>query len=241
MVLIHGAGLGNFIWNDLRPKLNYPSLAVNFPNRGRAKKTNQFLVFDDYCDRVINQVKKWNMNRLIIVGHSIGGCVAMRVADHFKSHVIGFVGISAAIPQNGDSFISCLSLPQRIFMPLLLRLAGTQPPNRVIEDSLCNDLDSEETKIILEKYTTESRWLFTDPCKVEIPATTKLYIKLTNDESNAISMQERMAKNLNAHHVQELYSGHLPMISQPKQLAGILNSFCGEVSRAHFFDTSSAA
>ena len=241
IVLIHGAGLGSFTWNDLKPKLDYPSLAVNFPNRGKLNKTNKYLSFEDYSERVVNQVKKWNMDKLVIVGHSIGGCIGLKVAEHFKSNVIGFAGISATIPENGGSFVSCLPFLQKLFMPLMLRLAGTLPPPGVIEKKLCNDLTREETKMIVNKFTAESRCLFTDDTNAIIPATLKMYIQLTNDHANPLKLQDKMADNLKAHHVVKLQSGHLPMISRPAALADILNRFCAEAEQTGFTAASSAA
>jgi hypothetical protein len=40
-----------------------------------------------------------------------------------------------------------------------------------------------------------------------------------------------MAKNLNAHHIIKMDSGHLPMISNAKLLAGILTDFVNELYR----------
>lgn len=39
------------------------------------------------------------------------------------------------------------------------------------------------------------------------------------------SLQNKMAKNLNAEQIVTLNSGHLPMISHPKKLADHLNKF----------------
>ena len=48
IVLIHGAGLGSFIWDDLKPLIKNPVLTIEFPNRGVDNKTNVNLTFNDY-------------------------------------------------------------------------------------------------------------------------------------------------------------------------------------------------
>ena len=91
IVLIHGAGLGNFIWDDLKPLIKNPVLTIEFPNREVGDKANNNLTFDD---------------NFVIVTHSIGGCIGLSLNDYFAEKVVGFIGISSAIPTNGKSFIS---------------------------------------------------------------------------------------------------------------------------------------
>ena len=50
------------------------------------------------------------------------------------------------------------------------------------------------------------------------------YVKLLNDASVALKVQNRMIKRVRAQHVSMIDSGHLPMISQPARLAEILNA-----------------
>ena len=50
------------------------------------------------------------------------------------------------------------------------------------------------------------------------------------DKGLSVQLQDKMIKNLNAQKVVELDSGHLPMISQPKELSEILNNFINEIN-----------
>jgi pimeloyl-ACP methyl ester carboxylesterase len=141
IVLIHGAGLGSFIWDGLKPLIENPVLTIEFPNRGVGDKANINLTFDDYKKPAIEQIEKWGIDNFVIVTHSIGGCVGLSLIDYFPKKVVGFVGISSAIPTNGNSFISCLPFPQSLLMLLILNLLGTKPPQKVVEQTLCNDLN----------------------------------------------------------------------------------------------------
>jgi hypothetical protein len=64
---------------------------------------------------------------------SIGGCIGLSLADYFAKKVVSFVGISSAVPTNGNSFIFCLPFLQSLLMPLILNLLGTNPPQKVID------------------------------------------------------------------------------------------------------------
>jgi len=225
IIFIHGAGLGNYIWNDLKPNLRYSSLMIEFPNRNLDDQLNSNLHFEDYIAKAISDTENFEKEKLVIVTHSIGGLVGLRIAERFKDKVIGFVGIGSAIPKNGNSFISCLPFPQKLLLPLIMRLAGTKPPKSSIQNGLCNDLNSLQTEQVVEKFTAESKYLYTEKSKSIIPNTKKLYIELANDKEFSVSVQKKMAENLNCENIVSLKSGHLPMLSIPEKLSRILDEF----------------
>ena len=230
IVLIHGAGLGSFIWNDLKPLIKNSVLTIEFPNREVGYKANINLTFDDYKKSAIEQIEKWGIDNFVIVTHSIGGCLGLSLTDYFAKKVVGFVGISSAIPTSGNSFISCLPFPQSLLMPLILNLFGTKPPQKVIEQTLCNDLTSEQTSEIIKRFTPEAKLLYTTKINYKILDLKKLYIKLTNDKGFPVQLQDKIIKKLTTQKVVTLDGGHLPMISKPKELSDILNNFIKEIN-----------
>ncbi len=151
------------------------------------------------------------------------------MSEYFTNKIIGFVGICSIFPVNGKSFLSCFPFPQNILMPLILNIFGTKPPQKTIEQELCNDLTPDQTSEIVKRFTPEAKRLYTTKVHYKkIPPKT-LYIKLNNDKSLSLQLQEKMTKNLNIHNIETLGSGHLPMISKPKELADILNDFVKNV------------
>ncbi len=226
-VFIHGAGLGAFIWKELNPLLNYPVLNIEFPNRESGEKANKNLSFEDYLKSAVDQIEKWGKHKMVIVAHSIGGCLGLKLAN-ITDKIVGFVGISAAIPGSGESFVSCLPIPQNVLMPFLLQMFGTRPPNKTIEKELCNGLTPNQTREIINRFTPEAKSLYTTKVHYALPDTQKLYIKLTDDKSFPIHFQGKMIKNLKAQQVAEIHSGHLPMLSKPEELSAVLNNFINQ-------------
>lgn len=228
-LLIHGAGLGGFIWDEVKSYIRYPVLSIDFPNRNLDFRSNQKLRFDDYIDSIVRKVEKWDVQKFIIVAHSIGGCIGMRVAEFFRNRVMGFVAVGAAIPTKGNSFISCLPFPQRIILPVVLNVAGTRPLEKTIEKGLCNDLNDEQKGKVIRNFTPESKSLYLEKCKAGIPNTKRLYVVTCYDNEFSLSMQHKMAENLNAHRKVAVQSGHLPMMSKPAELCKILIRFYNEI------------
>lgn len=223
VVLIHGAGLGAFIWQDM--KLDWQVLRINFQNRGNGP-ANGGLHYQDYVDEVIQQIENWTVDQIVIVGHSIGGCIALNVAARYPERVIGFIGIAAAVPKKGGSFVSCFSGSKNWMLPLVMRLFGTKPPKSVIERSLCHDLEKEQSRKIVSRFTPESRLLYIEDCHASFPACPKMYIMTTEDRELRPDDQKKMAKNLKTKQIEKIETGHLPMVANPKMLSHLINGFC---------------
>jgi len=224
IVLIHGAGLGSWIWSDTEKYLQTENLAVNFPDRDRTAVINS-RSFDNYCEHLLMQISAWNKSRVILVAHSIGGVLSLKLAHQLGDRVAGFIGIGASIPKNGGSFISTLPLPKRLLLPVILRIAGTKPPASAIKGSLCNGLSADQAELIADKFVAESTQLYFSKCNAPVPDTQKLYIKCTHDLEFPQTLQDKMIVNLSTRQVTSLESGHLPMMSCPKKLAEILDLF----------------
>ena len=225
MIFLHGAGLNSSIWEGLKQNMDHPVLTVDFPNRTLKGNPNGKLKFDDYVDRTATEIKNWKKDNFIIVAHSIAACVGLKLVGQFKNELKGFVAIGSVIPKNGHSFVSSLPLPQKLLLPILLSLFGTKPPKNSIESELCNDLSPGTTSNMVNGFTPEAKALYTTRITFDLPDFERLYIKLTNDRSIPLDLQDKMAKNLNATQIETMDSGHLPMLGNPEGLGTILTGF----------------
>jgi len=225
IVFIHGAGLGSFIWREMVPHLNYACLFTDFPNREGPKDENRSLLFADYLDSLARQIEHHDFDEFVIVAHSIGGCLGLKLANRFADRMLGFIAIGSALPKRGRSFISCLPFPQNVLMPIILKLFGTKPPASSIELELCNDLSKQLTAEVVTRFTPESNSLFTTNVDYDRLPRPSMYLTLTNDRSLSVKTQAVMATNLDAQNTTKLDSGHLPMLSKPEEVARIINSF----------------
>jgi pimeloyl-ACP methyl ester carboxylesterase len=224
-VYVHGAGLDGWIWDDLAQLQDAPHLSASFPGRGNDPGVPKGTTLQAYVDHVREQIEEWPIERVVVVSHSIGGIVALEAISGLPDTVVGFVGLCAAVPKPGGSFLSCYPLHQRLVQRAVIRLVGTRPPDSAIRDTLCSGLSEEHTSRIITGFVPESRRLFTDERTAGVPDVPTLYVRTTNDRELPPSLQEEMIANLDADAVATIDSGHMPMLSNPRELADVLREF----------------
>jgi pimeloyl-ACP methyl ester carboxylesterase len=199
----------------------------------------QNLKLKDYVNPIVQEIKKWDMQRIVIIAHSFGGIIGLKVAEEVMyQQLSGFIAIGAAIPQTGDSYISSLPFPKNIFKNLAIRIVGDEPPKSAIKNNLCNDLSLEVTQRIIRNYTPESKKIFFEKVDIVIPDVKRMYIKLQQDNEFKIAIQDRMAANLKPDKVLTINSGHLPMLSIPEHLTNIIKDFIREIDKSYFNPTN---
>jgi pimeloyl-ACP methyl ester carboxylesterase len=228
-VFVNGAGLESRIWSKVVEGLDHPCLLVDFPFRKSSVDSRKELALADYVTHMKRQVDGWGTRRFIIVAHSLGGVLALRLASELSDRFAGFVAIGAAIPKKGGSFLSVLPFPKKILMSAILWKLGTKPPEAAIRAGLCNDLSREQAEEIVRGFIPESVRVYTDRIDVSVPVVPKLYVKLTKDKEFNSSLQNKMISNLAPQWVQSLETGHLPMLSDPDGLRSALQAFLSNV------------
>lgn len=95
IILIHGAGSNRLCWHtSLRRLFGYQVIAIDLPGHGNSKDGIGFHSIQDYSDRVIEFLFKSETYQSILVGHSMGGAIAMNIALHFPQLIAGLCLIS---------------------------------------------------------------------------------------------------------------------------------------------------
>lgn len=230
-VFIHGAGLEGLVWSKVVEGFDHPCLLAEFPQRKSSLDSRSGLSLGDYVTHMKRQVDDWGIRKIVIVAHSLGGVLALELASLMTDRLAGIVAIGAAIPKNGGSFLSALPFPQRILMSVILRAAGTKPPDSSIRTGLCNDLSPDQAAEVIKGFIPEAVRVYTDRINVPVPDIPKLYVKLNKDKEFSPSLQDKMISNFAPQSVCSLNTGHLPMISNPEGLRSILLEFVTEELR----------
>jgi pimeloyl-ACP methyl ester carboxylesterase len=242
MVLVHGGGHGAWCWEPTLPLLEPETLAVDLPPtsirggelRNVAPPELDRLTIGDFAASVLNAVDAAGFERFVLVGHSLGGLTLTEVARRVPDRVQHLVFVSCMIPPEGGSAID--ALPESTQEMTRDALSGDRPATQVGLDEatvrymFCNDMDEQQTRFVLSHVGTEAPLPLGEKVTREAipPGLPKTFVKLLRDQSLPPAHQDRLIEHLRAFpggavDVVEIDAGHDVMISQPVQLARVLN------------------
>ncbi len=108
VVLIHGIGdEGAGIWKNLIPELEnkYHVVAFDLPGFARSSKENDLYSPQNYAAFVNWIVKKYTKGPLYIIGHSLGGAIALYYAGTYPENLERLIIIDSAGILNRSAFI----------------------------------------------------------------------------------------------------------------------------------------
>ncbi|MBI1793525.1 MAG: alpha/beta hydrolase [Chloroflexi bacterium] len=111
VILIHGAGGTHLHWPPQVRRLHHQRIfAVDLPGHGKSEGLGHQII-GDYADHIIEFIKAVKLSSAVLVGHSMGGAIALDAAIRFPKRVaaLGLVGsgsklrVSPAILQSASS------------------------------------------------------------------------------------------------------------------------------------------
>ncbi|WP_435748388.1 alpha/beta fold hydrolase [Microbacterium sp. PMB16] len=215
ILFISGAGLDAWIWDDVRDELSLPSVVAARPAEGRSS-------LSDYAEAAIASV---GGGRFTIVAHSIGGVIAGEILRLVPERVSGLLALSAVVPRSGESFVSAMPFPNRVILPLALRLGGTRPPESAIRRGLGHGVDEAVVDRVVADFAPESRELYLDKARGHSWSGPTGYVVTTQDRELPEPLQRRFAHRLGGRPREELATGHLPMLQNSAETAASIRRF----------------
>ncbi|QTD55173.1 alpha/beta fold hydrolase [Parasphingorhabdus cellanae] len=109
-VLVHGAWHGGWCWRDVRSQLEALGHRVFTPTltglAERAHLLSADVGLDTHITDITSLIDYYDLNDIVLVGHSYGGMVITGVADAMKDRIEAIIYLDAALPKNGETMIS---------------------------------------------------------------------------------------------------------------------------------------
>lgn len=92
IVFVHGVGLNNEIW---QPQLdffkNYSTLSYDILGHGKSSLTKKNISFDDFSEQLIELINELKIDKIHLVGFSIGSLIARNFATRFNDRLQSLV------------------------------------------------------------------------------------------------------------------------------------------------------
>ncbi|MGV8057071.1 MAG: alpha/beta fold hydrolase [Smithellaceae bacterium] len=224
LLFIHGAGgTSEYLKNYLLffAKAGWPSYAINL--RGHHPSDQEFalaqMTIEDYLEDVERVMRDLAIENCVLIGHSMGGLIAQKIAMNFKS-VKALITISSAPPFGVTPEMHADLLDPGTIMKSIWEMMNLTPVATsafMAEKTLLNNIDETEREEIFRMFVAESlmvgyqiaQGVFVDPAEIKCP---KLVIGCKLDLMAPESMEQKMAEFLQADYISYDQFAHLPML-----------------------------
>lgn len=203
-LLLPGAGLGPWIWDDVMPLLGGDCEALEL------RPT---------IEESVALVRGKLRGDSVVVAHSFSAQIAM--AAPARAILVGGI-----VQESGRPFLSLLPLPQRWILGAIIRLSrnGVTLPKSLVRQEYCNDLDDVTTELVLARVRPEAPRLYLDRVTWAPRTAAVGYVKLLGDASVKPQQQDEIIRRVGAQRVESVASGHLPMLGKPRELAAAIRA-----------------
>ncbi|RKF51729.1 alpha/beta hydrolase [Bacillus wiedmannii] len=228
-VLVHGAWQGEWAWELVKPQLEafgHTVVTLDLPGSGKDMTPSPNITLDSYVNAVTATINQQN-EKVILVGHSMGGIVITQTAELIPNKIDKLVYLCAFLPQNGESLSS--------------KLDGEAGPQFSINE---NDMTAElvpelteqtflnatENAAIKESSFKQMRPQPLGPFQQELKISEenfgtidRIYIETTLDRAIPIDFQRRMNTETPCAKVITLEADHSPFFSKTSELVSHLH------------------
>lgn len=93
VILLHGFPFNRTIWNNFSASLSnyFQVITPDLPGFGKSEGVKRPFTIDEIGDIIANWISKESILQPVFVGHSLGGYVALRVAEKLGDHLNSLV------------------------------------------------------------------------------------------------------------------------------------------------------
>lgn len=237
LILIHGAWAGPWIWEDLIPALDargWRSQALALPGDGTHTIPPETATAADFHATITDAIDA-EPGPVALVGHSGGGMLVTAGAIARPHRVTSGIWVAGMLIPDGRSFDDVqedIMGPGGRFgvtphiVPSQDGLTSTVGSQAAI-DHFFNDMDrktAERAAARLVPQPTSGHRLAT-AAPAGFADLSKLYVVATEDRSVLPPAQRAMAHSTRNVTMREITSGHVPQLTQPAVLAGMIDTW----------------
>jgi pimeloyl-ACP methyl ester carboxylesterase len=223
-VLVAGAWLGSWAWDEVVPELRAAGHGTHpLTLSGLADKQSVPAGQQTHVHDIVSEVERLDLRDVVLVGHSYSGIPVGQAAERIGDRLARVVFVDSNVPADGESFVSGWPDGRAMVEASIAGNGGFWAP-LTTADYDGQGLTGEQVARIVGGSTPHPGATLTEPAVLarplgELPAT---YIKCLLDGAEPNDDVAELLKSERWRLV-EMDTGHWPMFSQPRELAGILH------------------
>ncbi|WP_228992799.1 alpha/beta fold hydrolase [Streptomyces sp. DH8] len=228
-VLVAGAWFGAWAWRDVVPHLRAAGHGVHpLTLSGLAEKQGAAAGQQTHVQDVVDEVERLGLRDVVLVGHSYSGIPVGQAAERLGDRLAHVVFVDSDVPADGESFVSGWPAGRAGVEASIAAHGGLWPPPAPA-DCAGQGLGDEQIARMLDGATPHPGATLTEPAVLDrplglLPATYVMCLLDRPEPSPAVAALLTSGR----WELVTLETGHWPMFSQPRELAGVLLDAAGK-------------
>jgi pimeloyl-ACP methyl ester carboxylesterase len=233
-VLVPGAWLGGWCWQRLTPKLRAAGHEVYTPTLTglgeRVHLARPEVNLDTHVQDIVGVLECEELHDVLLLGHSYAGLVVSGVAERVPERIARIIYLDASVPQDGQTFFDIAGPEFQAMVEEQIRTAGKGAGWPMAKDrpgtAGLTDTDERWLQSHASPHPPET---LRQPVRLSNPKAAALprdYILCTRSYTEGEPVPD-LIRSLAAQfgwRLHEIPTGHWPMVSDPDELARVLNS-----------------
>ncbi|EJR37774.1 hypothetical protein S3E15_02073 [Bacillus mycoides] len=228
-VLVHGAWQGEWAWDLVKPQLEafgHTVITLDLPGSGKDTTPSQNITLDSYVNAVTTIINQQN-EKVILVGHSMGGIVITQTAELIPNKIDKLVYLCAFLPQNGESLGSKLDGEAGPQFSINENDMTAELIPELIEQTFLNATEDGSIKgASFNQMRPQPLGPFQKELKISeenFGTVNRIYIETTLDRAIPIDFQRRMNTETTCTKIITLEADHSPFFSKTAELVSHLH------------------
>jgi pimeloyl-ACP methyl ester carboxylesterase len=225
LLAVHGSGGDYRHWPDsYRNWEAVPAVAVDMPGHGRSAGKG-FQQVDDFADFIEAFVLRASLEKVIIIGHSLGGAVAQRLALRSPVWLSGcvLVGTGARLKVSPD-IINALVQDYKAAVDLMADWSFSKEADPALIGLFKNGLHNTEPETVIDDLGACHQFdIMNEVSQIRIPA---LVICGSADRLTPVKYGEYLAEKIPGAALKIIEkAGHMMALEKPQEFMSVLEDF----------------
>jgi len=230
-LLIHGAWEGAWAWKETTAFLEVAGnkvISIDLPGHGTDKTPISEIDLDLYANRVKTELDKFS-DPVVLVAHSFAGYVISKVAEEVPRKIEKLIFIASAVPYDDKPAVKVFEEDEGSEFLANLIFSDDQSSATMNRETIKNIVFGGATDVQIDEVIPQLVEQATKPFFESVATTEqnfgsvrKAYIETKHDRVLSLNAQRMLQKEAGITESVLLDTGHVPLVTTPKELANAL-------------------
>ena len=225
LLAVHGSGGDHRHWpDDYRNWAAVPAIAVDMPGHGRSAGKG-FQNVDDYADFIESFVTAASFEKVVLIGHSMGGAIAQTLALRSPGWLSGcvLIGTGARLKVSPD-IINALVQDYKAAVDLLADWFFSTGADPALIGLFKNGLHNTEPETVIDDLSACNQFdIMREVSQIKVPT---LVVCGSDDRLTPVKYGEYLAQRIPGATLRIIEkAGHMMALEKPQEFMSILEDF----------------